>query len=86
MAAVTDCQVSSPLSQHAQMITESVYTTQQQQRAPQCATLVPLSWPSPPAAMTILAGDCETGILHPGAEGSGIKELNTGKTVFAFLD
>ena len=49
-------------------------TKQQQQHT--------LSWPSPkspPAAMTILAGDCETGSLHPGADGSGIKQLNMGK-------
>jgi len=83
MAAVTDCRVMSPPSHHAQMITKSVCTTQQQQTAPQCATSTPLSWPSqisPPAAMTIFAGDCETGSLNPGADGSGIKELNTGKT------
>ncbi|KDR12983.1 hypothetical protein L798_13189 [Zootermopsis nevadensis] len=81
MAAVTDCQVTSPLPQHAQMIAKSVRTTQQQ-IAPQCAaTSVLLSWPSlisPPAAVTILAGDCETGSLHTGVEGSGIKQLNTG--------
>jgi hypothetical protein len=29
--------------------------------------------------MTISAGDCETGSLHPGTDGSGIKQLNTGK-------
>lgn len=89
MAAVTDCQVTSPLPQHAQMIAKSVRTTQQQ-IAPQCAaTSVLLSWPSlisPPAAVTILAGDCETGSLHTGVEGSGIKQLNTGKTVFVILD
>ena len=62
-------------SQHAQMKTK-----QQQQHALS-------SWPSPhspPAAMTILAGDCETGSLHPGADGSGIKQLNTGKYFFLF--
>jgi hypothetical protein len=82
MAAVTDCEATSPLSQHAQMIDKSVRSTQQ--AAPQCATSVPLSRPSlisPPAAMTILAGDCETGSLHPGAEESGIKQLNTGETM-----
>jgi len=90
MAAVTDCRVMSPPSHHAQMITKSVCTTQrQQQTAPQCATSTPLSWPSqisPPAAMTIFAGDCETGSLNPGADGSGIKQLNTGKTMSACLN
>jgi hypothetical protein len=88
MAAETDCLVTSPLSRHAQVITKCAHTTQQQ-TAPQCATSVPLSWPSqisPPAAMTILAGDCETGSLHPGADGSGIKQLNTGKTISTILN
>ncbi|PNF40706.1 hypothetical protein B7P43_G00665, partial [Cryptotermes secundus] len=81
MAAETDCPITSSLSQHAQMNTKCVRTTKQQQAAQQCATSVPLCWPpqgTPPAAMTILAGDCETGSLHPGANGRGIKQLNMG--------
>jgi hypothetical protein len=89
MAAVTECHIVSPLTEHAQMITKPVRTTQQQQTAPQCATSVPLSWPSPispPAATTILAGDRETGSLHPEADRSGIKQLNMGKTIPEFCD
>lgn len=89
MAAETDCPITSPLSRHAQTITKCVRTTKQQQAAQQCATSGPLSWPpqvTPPAAMTILAGDCETGSLHPGADGRGFKQLNTGKTVSSVLN
>jgi hypothetical protein len=84
MVAETDCPITSPLSRHAQMITKCARTTDQQQTAQECAASVPLSWRSqvtPPAAMTILAGDCEAGSLHPGADGSGIKQLNTGKAM-----
>lgn len=89
MAAETDCPITSLLSRHAQTITKCVRTTKQQQTAQQCATSVPLSWPpqvTPPAAMTILAGDCETGSLHLGADGRGIKQLNTGKTMSSVLN
>lgn len=77
MVAETEYPMTSPLSRHAQTITKCARTTEQQQ-----AATVSLSWRSqvtPPAAMTISAGDCETGSLHPGADGSGIKQLNTGK-------
>lgn len=82
MVAETDYPMTLPLSRHAQTITKCARTTEQQQIAQGCAATVSLSWRSqvtPPAAMTISAGDCETGSLHPGADGSGIKQLNTGK-------